>query len=158
MTTALIIIFCVVGIVGGSIFWVLPSPEERRRMRLRQQALAAGFRVRQTTPEKLDDALKKLEADAWRTHFYYKAIPASRTPRRALYANQEGELKQLSISGNFPHELLSDEDLRELSSQVKAVQITGHEVGFLWEERGTSEDLEQMLQRVNKVAVAAGAR
>ncbi|ABC31454.1 hypothetical protein HCH_04759 [Hahella chejuensis KCTC 2396] len=158
MTTALIIIFCVVGIVGGSIFWVLPSPEERRRMRLRQQALAAGFRVRQTTPEKLDDALKNLEANAWRTHFYFKAIPASRTPRRALYASQGGELKQQSISGNFPHDLLSDDDLRELSSQVKAVQITGHEVGFLWEERGTPEELGQVLQRINKLVVAAGGR
>lgn len=58
-------------VILGSLMWLLPSPAERRRMALRQQALAQGVRVKRLFSQDLPEAVR----DARQAFYlYYRPV------------------------------------------------------------------------------------
>ena len=51
MAVAITVMVLVLLAMIGSLWWLLPSPSERRRMKLRQQAFSQGLKVREAREE-----------------------------------------------------------------------------------------------------------
>ncbi|OZG71263.1 hypothetical protein BTA51_21690 [Hahella sp. CCB-MM4] len=145
MSTPLIIVLAVVGFVVGSIFWILPSPAERRRMKLRQVAYSRGFRVKKQALNELHSSLEAESENA--TYYYFRLGKFPGLGGRQIWVRKD---ESWVCAG----EGRGDFDLSGLpvDAGLVAVLLSSSEVGFLWDERGTPDQVELMLNELGSLA------
>ncbi len=143
MSTPILIVLLVVGSLLGSILWVLPSPAERRRMKLREVAYSRGFRVKKQTARDLHSALDNSEGPA--TYYYFKLGKYPTFTGRQVVMQKQGNWQ--SVGEGTPNAADVAAGL-ELPENCLAVLLGGGEVGFLWEEVGTPDDVTKILDKL----------
>ncbi len=146
MSTPLIIVLAVISFVVGSIFWILPSPAERRRMKLRQIAYNRGFRVKKQTLKDLHSSLDGESEEA--TYYYFKLGKFPALGRRQVWVSNDGAWSCVG-------EEKGDFDLQGVfidSIGLVAILLSSSEIGFLWEERGVPDQVESILDKLVSLA------
>lgn len=129
-------------IVIGSIFWILPSPADRRRMKLRQLAYQQGFQVRAMKPEVI---AKKFLITQAATPLYYYFRPGKfpgftqRFPHLRDLVAVPAEDNWHFYATDRPENVLTDiwpERLpKNLADSVSCLYFSDSEVGLLWNEK-----------------------
>jgi len=136
-------------VVMGSVTWLLPSQRDRQRMLLRQQAMQTGFQVRLINPEELKTRFK-LDTEAVGLSYYFQRDHrrSNREPSGTLIAVHNGDCWQnqsdntaTTMSAEWQQALAQ---IPLLSSMVCLV-VGGSEVGVLWREQATADEVEQLL-------------
>ncbi|WP_020409418.1 hypothetical protein [Hahella ganghwensis] len=147
MSTPVIIVLAVLGFVVGSIFWILPSPAERRRMKLRQVAYNRGFRVKKQTLNDLHSSLSKETEES--TYYYFSLGKFPGVGGRQVWVSEQGAWRCAGEASQ------GEKDLSWFSDEVEglcAVLMSSSEIGFLWTERGTPEKVNEALDKLTKMA------
>jgi len=147
MTTPLIIVLLVVGSLVGSILWVLPSPAERRRMKLREAAYSRGYRVKQYTLNDLHSSFPKGEDRV--TYYYFRLAKYPAFSERQVFVNDQGQWGAVGDGGPDVAQVLAG--LTALEG-CRAVLFGGSEIGFLWEESGLPDTVVNIIEALSWVA------
>ena len=150
MIVAIVMIVLALILVGGSIFWLLPSPAERRRMRLRQRAFAQGVRVREAR-----DEMKEWGIDP-RDHGtlmqYHLFIPEAKVGRWQLVNPDSVERVQLPADVRSAAIPGLDLNWAELPADLVVWERRDQRYGFYWFEQADEAKLDRALEVLKRVA------
>ncbi|CAM3522863.1 hypothetical protein [Parendozoicomonas haliclonae] len=135
-----LIILLVILFIAGNILWLLPSSDERRRMKLRTEAMGRGLSVRM--PPMADDLP---EACAKPRSQWYEYGLLAVSPDNALEERQAW-LNHAKDTGGHD-ELFAL--LRDMPEGVMRVKHTPEGLFVLWNEQGDSADLEHIITLLN---------
>ncbi|MFE8069642.1 hypothetical protein QQM79_01155 [Marinobacteraceae bacterium S3BR75-40.1] len=144
-----IIIALILLFILGSITWIMPSPEERRRMRLRNLALQKGFRVKELKGQLQQQMAKEVGEGRW--YIYWCDWPGQMRERAA-------KLPTLwVVSGQEPPR---DHPVVQALGEKGHVKVEPFDVvysdaqgiGGIWDERGRTEKLETGLARLRQAS------
>src|SRR5690606_3557434 len=150
MIVAVVMIALALILVGGSIFWLLPSPAERRRMRLRERAFAQGVRVREAR-----DEMKEWGIDP-RDHGilmqYHLFIPEAKVGRWQLV--NPDSIVRVQLPADVRSSVLPGIELNwtELPEDLVVWERRDQRYGFYWFERADEVTLDRALEVLKRVA------
>ncbi|MGP4842547.1 hypothetical protein ACTXGQ_00305 [Marinobacter sp. 1Y8] len=136
-----IVIFLALGFIVGSLFWLRPSADERRRMHLRNQAVHEGFHV-ESVKGVLKDELGSGDPDE-ALYLYWKSWG-----RRVPQGVDGGSGPSVFVSGKSVAGLEEAEKLSLLTEAFKAWFIDSRGAGFVWDESSESVELERHLTQI----------
>lgn len=143
-----LIIVVVMLLVLSPVFWMMPSPKEKRQMQLRQRAMSLGFQVK--------------ICDLPQTHV--AVVRQEPAEQGVVYRLLWREKKR--SADNFHHVILrhqADEDkpklpeatsslllgtLALMPEQVVALEYASSGVALYWRERGGVEQVDQLHQQI----------
>ncbi len=150
MILAVVMIVLALVLVGGSIFWLLPSPAERRRMHLRERTLAQGVRVREAREEMKEWGIDPRDLGMLMQYHLY--MPESKAGRWRLVnpdpvvqlqvPEQEQSRVKAGIEGSWS----------ELPADLVVWERRDQRYGFYWFERGDQAQLDRALDMLKRVA------
>lgn len=121
-----------VGLVVGGLLWILPSPAQRRRMALRERALAAGYKIRYLrSADSNGETLRYLRP--WSELTAQVESLGIRSPWCEGVDDPEG----------WPHALR-----RPPSVTAVAWYVDGEGLGWIWQEQGDHALLEVLMKEV----------
>lgn len=140
-----LIILILIAVVVGPIFGLMPSPKQKRQMKLRDKAMALGFQVKICPLPQLHRAkIRKedtVEGVAYR--FARKAKIqkglAVDSDRQIICLREGTDQDKPKTPGPFYRFL--EEALEALPSDIVAVELTPLWYGVYWSERGSEEDI-----------------
>lgn len=131
------IIALVLLVIAGNLLWLLPSKAERKRMKLRNQALKDGLTCREVRDSSLLPERAKPEEGPWLEYAIASATEEEFTTQSV----------EKSIDGQWSNsrgvETSRLQDLPESSVRVSLRQET---IGVLWNERGETEDVDKIAE------------
>lgn len=158
----------------GPIFWVLPSRRERRQMRLRDAAMAAGLDVRlRTLPNPGAPATERVSAGGrlkmptMQYMTYRRPLHLPATVRRDAPKWRWLRVDDAPSCGPVPAGWQGDgasgdadaaywqrvgEIVRDLGEDVVAVEANGDDVAFAWREQGEVDAVEALTARLEALA------
>lgn len=158
----------------GPIFWVLPSRNERRRMRLRNAAMAAGLEVRlRTFPDPTAEATERVSAGGrikspkrqlmtYRRPLRLPASARADAPKwRWLRLDSDSgssrapagwEIDEASGETDTAYWQRVREVVGRLGDDVVAVEASGDDVAFAWLERGEDDAVEALSAQLEELA------
>ena len=148
-----LIVFLVMALVISPVFWMMPSPRQKRQMALRQRAMSLGLsvqicdlpqthraRVRQEAPERGVNYLLP-----WRR----KGVKAGAFKYLAVR-----ELESLSDeTGAAEVDQLLSKTLAGLPNEVLALEYTSSGVAIYWREKGGAELVDFLHQQLEALCV-----
>lgn len=137
-----VVIVLALGFIVGSIFWLRPSADERRRMHLRNQAVREGFRV-ESVKGALRTQLGSGDPDE-ALYLYWK--PWERDVPQGVDGRSG---PAVFASGTALAGLDKAAELVPLSGAFKAWFIDGRGAGFVWDESGVRDELDRSLTQIN---------
>ncbi|BES71196.1 hypothetical protein RE428_22140 [Marinobacter nanhaiticus D15-8W] len=144
-----LVIFLALAFIVGSIFWLKPSPDERRRMRLRNHAIREeGFKV-QTLRGELKDRFR-LEGDGVEEeelYLYWKPWgEQSGADRNALIE------PRILESGAVNPAVPGAEQLPPLSGAFRGWLADSRGIGFVWDESAPISDMDKPMAIAKNLA------
>jgi hypothetical protein len=150
------IIVMAITLIVGSMLWVLPSPKERRQMRLRQLAMDKGLRVQLTRIKDMGSPGKMLDCVAYRL-----SEGAHKSDRQNWKLFRTTEEWRMDINGwsfgktlkkeNFPDIEAIKDCVTQLPEDCVVVESTKYAVSIYWNEQGdenTLVDIEEVLKKL----------
>jgi hypothetical protein len=137
-----LIILFVVAVAVGPIFWMMPSPRQKRQAALRDYALAQGFQMKVCKIPQSHRA--KVREERPQEGIVYR-----------LTVKQRGRKPRLNHSDPANYMLCQRENveqtdncvaplreaLEQLPEDVVALEYNGLWLGVYWQERGTEQDI-----------------
>ncbi|MGI0115469.1 hypothetical protein [Zooshikella sp. RANM57] len=148
--TYLIILLGVLAIVG-SLMWILPSPADRKRMVLRQLAIAKGVEVRQTLykdrkgkPITCIGYTCRITRPKGNVEIIIQHEPD--TPQPWVGWPEESGDNRLQ-----PHWATLQKMVESLPDDVVQVSITSAYVSVLWLEKGTEDALNNIVTFLHQI-------
>ncbi|MCX4029744.1 hypothetical protein H0A36_18835 [Endozoicomonas sp. SM1973] len=150
MMTTLIIVIVIVATLG-SIFWVLPSPHERKRMRFRQAAISQGMSVQFVKPDIPPALTNKVASQAY--CIGYRLTFHDSNPLTSIrFYRSEAEATDWWQDSRGSQQTVAEEHLmatlNALPDDVRAVMVGGPCVTAVWQERGEEADIEQIKRQL----------
>ncbi|MBU2711227.1 hypothetical protein [Zooshikella harenae] len=148
--TYLIILLGVLAIVG-SLMWILPSPADRKRMVLRQLAIAKGIEVRQTLYK--DRKGKSITCIGYicrivRPKGNIEIIIQHDTDRPQQWTGWPDESGDNRLQ---PHWSTLQKMVESLPDDVVQVSITSAYISVLWLEKGMEEELNNIITFLHQI-------
>ncbi|WP_163833646.1 hypothetical protein [Spartinivicinus ruber] len=149
MTTLIIVIVLIATL--GSIFWVLPSPHERKRMRFRQAAISQGMSVqfvKSEIPLVLTDKVASQDyCIGYRLTFHdSKPLPSIRffrSVKEPVCWQQDSRGSQHIVEEEVLLTLLNT-----FPQDVRAVMVGGPCITAIWQERGEESDVADIKRQL----------
>lgn len=139
-----LIIVLVIGLMLSPVFWLMPSPSQKRQMLLRQYAMSLGFQIKVCDlPQTHRQSVRK---EAPEQGVVY------RLPWLEKFTGRNG-FQQLLIRGDDNPALsetspelfqLMRDRLEQLPDCVYALEISASGVGIYWKERATVEQVKTL--------------
>lgn len=153
---AAVIIAMAIILILGSMLWVLPSPKERRQMKLRQLAMGNGLNVHLARIKDISSPGKMLNCVAYRLP---KGSYKSYNPSWKLFRTTEEwrmDIKGWSFDKTVEKEKLPDIETIEdcvtrLPDDCVVVESNKHSVSIYWSERGDENavaGIEEVLKKL----------
>jgi hypothetical protein len=164
VNTAWLIVAASMSLVIGSIFWILPGPADRKKMKLRQLACQQGFKV---CAMNSDAVFNKFAIKHSENLLYY-----SRSGSFAGYPDGCAHLPDLvaiPVAGSwrfytaeYPQQMLtdirSDTFPENAEHSVSCLYFSKKEVGMLWNENADIAETERTLALLPKLHLQAKER
>lgn len=158
MDTAWLVAGVSLALVAGSIFWILPGPADRKKMVLRKQAMALGFRV------KIMHASEIIKKFGWSPGHsglcYYYTMGSFH--HIGLQYDQQADLLAISEFGgklnillcNLTKSRVNIDHLEKVGAHnydgIRAIFVSKTEFGVLWNEQASERQLSQMLEELQE--------
>jgi hypothetical protein len=150
---AYLIIILVMLLVLSPVFWMMPSPKQKRQMQLRQRAMALGFQVKICDLPQTHVAMIRKEPPEqgvvyrllWRDkkqntdNFHY------------IILRDQGEEGQTDLPTAIASLLL--ELLVSMPDQVVGLEYASSGVALYWRERGGVEQVDHLYQQIMSLQV-----
>lgn len=148
--TYLIILLGVLAI-AGSLMWILPSPADRKRMALRQAAIAKGIEVRQTPYN--DKNGKSVTCIGYTCRIARPQGDIEIILQHELNDSPQWTGWPAAINDRRlqPHWSALLQMVASLPDDVVRVSITSAYVSVLWQEKGTPEALDNIMHFLHQV-------
>lgn len=144
MSVGILLTILVVLAVIGSLLWILPSEADRRRMRLRQQAMSQGIKVREAREEMKRWGLMPAKSNML---MQYYRLDANAGKEQWRVINPAAELPEHpELQAKSLHPAGPDVPWPELPSDLVLWEKEGTRYGFYWYERGAPEQLARALE------------
>lgn len=141
-----LIIFLALAFIVGSIFWLKPSPDERRRMRLRNHAIREGFKV-QTLRGELKARFSQEGAEDEELYLYWKPwSDQTGADRNALV--EPRVLETGAVNPAVP----GAERLQPLHGAFRGWLADSRGLGFVWDESASISDMDKPMASIKTVA------
>ena len=153
MEVTWLIIGSSLALVVGSIFWILPSPLERKKMQRRQEAVACGFKIRMMNSS---EQLQKFGVTASKSGLcyyfksgFFKQITQQFSQQAVVVITpqikgQAFTLKVRDESGDWcelPHQI----SLMYAVEIFECIFVGESEIGVLWSETSSIHDIERII-------------
>ncbi len=149
-----LIIAVVVLMVLSPIFWIMPSPKQKRQMQLRQKAMSIGFIVKiADLPQQHRAIVRKEKAEQGVTYRLPWEIKRKHPEglKYLLMRNPDGA----TTSTSSPDlQALMQKCLDQLPDTVVALEYSSPGLALYWRERGDSEVVEELYQRMIQLRTA----
>ena len=144
-----LIILLVIALVVAPVFWIMPSPRQKRQARLRQLALQQGLQLKVCDLPQTHRAAIRREAPR---HGMLYRLPWPGRERTELAYLRQGEMLCLRTAegvewrGDPPARVLQaiEARLRELPQPVKALAVSLQGIGCYWTEQGDEALVESI--------------
>ena len=147
----LLIVLLAICLFVGSALWVLPSPKEKRQMRLRRQAMSKGIQVQLSQLADPKNPMEKVHCVAYRLPLNSNR---SAIPSWLLYQPDMSHRSHIQGWSFADHGIQPDERLvaklspliDKLPTDTLAIERTPVSVGLYWRERGEAQDVDLIHQ------------
>ena len=154
-----LIIVIVVMLVLSPVFWIMPSPAQKRQMQLRQQAMTLGFMVKITDlPQSHRAKVRKEKVEqgvAYRLPWEVKR----KHPQGGEYLlmRDTAETPSGLDNSNFSRQmhLLMQDTLLQLPNSVVALEYAAPGLALYWREHGDVELISSLYQQLIELRRAA---
>ena len=153
-----LIIAVVVLMVLSPVFWIMPSPRQKRQMQLRQQAMSLGFMVKiADLPQQHRAKVRKEKVEQGVTY---------RLPWEVKRKHPEGiEYLLMRDPGETPSgfdgsgfgqqmQVLMQDALQQLPDSVVALEYAGPGLALYWREHGDAELVNGLYQQLGELRKA----
>lgn len=152
-----IIIVIVVLASLGSIFWVLPSSYERKRMKFRQAAIAQGMSVQFVKPEIPPGLVNKVASQEYCIGYRLTFHDSGQTSLPAVrFFRSEDNAERWWQAARGDQCVVEDQSMQVLLNafpvDVRAVKAGGPCVIAIWKERGDEADVALIKMQLEKLA------
>ncbi|MFT5579724.1 MAG: hypothetical protein ACI9WS_002484 [Paraglaciecola psychrophila] len=144
-----LIILFVVAVAVGPIFWMMPSPRQKRQAALRDYALAQGFQMK--VCDLPQSHRSKVREERLEEGIVYRLIVKQRGRKTALNHSDPSSYMLCQRENNEQTEnclALLRGALVQLPEDVVALEYNGLWLGVYWQERGTDEDIAAIKSRL----------
>lgn len=140
-----LIIFLALAFIAGSIFWLKPSPDERRRMRLRNRAIREGFKV-QTLRGALKDRFSLDDGEEEELFLYWKPWSEhSGADRNALVE------PRILEAGTVNPAVPGAEQLPPPTGAFRGWLADSRGLGFVWDESAPITDMDRPMATIKQM-------
>lgn len=152
------IVVLIVLALAGSVFWIMPSQQDRKKMGLRQVAMRSGLKVR--FPDKgLKERLVRYEDILLGTAMYERILPArqkSMVTGALFIVREDAEREWVFLEKNLQLALQAVSEqvvqaLMKLPKNIGLVMLSPNGISVFWSERGEERDVELMLDIMDEV-------
>lgn len=143
-----LIIAIVVIFVVGPIFWIMPSPGQKKLMQYRQRAMSLGFQIKVCDMPQTERQRVRREDPR---HGVMYRLPWQQKRKAEVFQHLllRAEIDTtVSGHGRTPLEEKLHHALLELPEQVKAIECAAQGVAIYWNEHGGIDLLETIYQRL----------
>jgi hypothetical protein len=136
-----LIILLVLSLMLAPVFWMMPSPKQRRQIHLRQHAMSSGLQVRVCDLPQSHRAMVRQEDPVHGVIYRLPwTDPAKGFDQQCrLLRDQEAEL------GSHLQQLLS-KSLLALPERVMAIECNPAGLAVYWQERGDAAQVDLIVQ------------
>jgi ABC-type glycerol-3-phosphate transport system permease component len=140
------IIFLVIALMIAPIFWIMPSPRQKRQTQMRQQAMAMGFQIKiAPLPQTHRDTVRQVDT---LPGVVYRLPWANGRPVREpfLHVLVRNDSRQSAATSAINSVLVSA--LAALPEDVEAIEYASSGVAIYWREQGGIERLAALHQQL----------
>jgi hypothetical protein len=139
-----LLIIVAVAFVLMPVFWLMPSPAQKRQARLRQQAMSLGLIVKVCNmPQSRTAVVRKEEAVKG---VLYRLPINGRDGAKVKASLLQRVDQDTEASGNEDVKEVLDQTLQTLPASVQAVECNATSVGAYWREQGDEAAVDQIHQ------------
>ncbi|MEE8059092.1 MAG: hypothetical protein V3T17_14835 [Pseudomonadales bacterium] len=144
-----LIIFAVIALLLAPVFWMMPSPRQKRQMQLRQYAMSLGLVVKVCDLPQTHRAKVRKEDPEQGVNY---SLPWRRPGSNSgvfhfICVRDEQEMLSLT-KGSVVLSILSMA-LSDLPETVVAIEYTSSGVGIYWRETGASDGVDFLRHRLD---------
>lgn len=145
MGVAITLIVLTLAFIIAGIMRLRPSVEDRRRMRLRNQAYRRGWRVEKVRGAALDELGESGSTGAY--YWYWRSWPSGWFEGESASVGDRHVLSGGEGVSGVP----GMERLPAVPSVCTAWVVEPRGIGFVWDESGTMDDLERPFTMIESV-------
>lgn len=141
------IILLVIALMLAPIFWIMPSPRQKRQTQMRQQAMAMGFQVKiAPLPQTHRDTVRQVAPSPG---VVYRLPWANGRPVREPFQHVlvRNDNLQAAVGTIELYELLTS-TLQSLPEDIVAFEYASSGISIYWRERGGAERLPALHQQL----------
>ena len=143
-----LIIFIVMALVLSPVFWMMPSPRQKRQMALRQRAMSLGFSVKVCDlPQSYRAKVRQEPPEQGVCYLLPWRKPGAKAGLFHFIAVRQAQADP-TMNEPVAIELMLSKTLAALSDQAIALEYSSAGVAVYWRERGDVEQVEQFYQRL----------
>lgn len=150
MAVAITVMVLVLLAMVGSLWWLLPSPSERRRMKLRQLAFSHGMKVREARDEMAEWKIDAVEQGMLMEYYLFRE-DAKNDQWRIPNPNHLRPEIDSGNSENAPLQAAQHIDWSKLPGDILLWHRDHQKYGFYWFEQGNEEQLRAAIETLKQV-------
>jgi hypothetical protein len=146
--------FIVIALMLSPVFWMMPSPQQKRQMQLRQHAMSLGLQVRVTDlPQSYRAKVRKEKPEQGVVYRLLSRRPANNADDfHFLCLRHKHDLDQTDLPK--PIEALLTKALAEMPEPIVALEYSRSGVAVYWRENGSLELVEQLAHQLGSLQEA----
>lgn len=147
------IIFIIIAMVVAPIFWMMPSPGQKRQILLRQRAIALGLQVKVCDLPQSHRA--KVRKELPKQGVVYRLMWHQDNDSENAYTFcQRAQPMEERDQSPSPITVVLYEALENMIEQVVAIEYSRSGIAIYWSEQGSVELVEQIAQQLHDVKQA----
>lgn len=148
-----LIIFAIVCMVAGPIFWMMPTPRQKRLATWRAYAMKQGLSVRVVDIPQSRRMVVRQEEPKQGAYYQYTFAKPKNKDEPFKYCYTRADIEPEWLDENVPAQA---SQLIELLAQyplfVKAIDFHNGGIGFYWFEKGDRELIDKMAKDLAEIA------
>jgi hypothetical protein len=132
------------------VFWLMPSPKQKRQIHLRQHAMTLGLQVKITDMPQSHRQQVRKEAVSHGVLYRLPLTEINKALGSFRFLMLQGELAELSGQNLSKLELQMVEELQNLPDSILALEYSNAGLAIYWYEKGSLEWLEDLFQQMQQ--------
>lgn len=150
MAVAITVMVLVLLAMVGSLWWLLPSPSERRRMKLRQQAFSQGLKVREARDEMAEWQISEHEGGLLMEYYLFRDEAKNGQWDIVRPGALTGKLEEAALLEES-HPAQGHLDWGKLPEDLVLWRRRHQKYSFYWFEQGDAEQLQEAINGLKQL-------